>query len=219
MTEQQSGRSKPAELRAILVKQDVRSIRGSLGQFLLGLGWCFLAVFILATVIALLLNTLFGNSGLGWRGWFALFFVAMAALLGWLYIRQRARGAADAVSDNTPAVSRFEAMLSPDVGKRIPRMIWGPPAVLTGLRGLLGDRTRREEAVFDRAVVLVFDLAKEPGSVGVKAVVHFPEDMSIFGAAVDWLEANDWIGRSTDGSALFISTLGQQRLVERSLKG
>ena len=218
MTEQQSGRSKPAELRAVLVKLDVRSIRGSLGQFLLGLGWCFLAVFILATVIALLLNTLFGNSGLGWRGWFALFFVAMAALLGWLYIRQRGRGAADAVADEGPAMSRFEAMLSPDVGKRIPRLVWGPPAVLSGLRGLLGARTRREEAVFDRAVVLVFDLAKEPGSVRVKAVVHSPEDMSIFGAAVDWLEANDWIGRSTDGSAVFISTLGQQRLVERNLK-
>jgi hypothetical protein len=218
MTEQQAGRSKPAELRAILVRQDVRSIRGSLGRFLLGLGWCFLAVFMLATVIALLLNTLFGSSGLGWRGWFALFFVGMAALLAWLYIRQRTRGAADPVGTEEPAVNRFEALLSPDVGKRIPRMVWGPPALLTGLRGLLGMRTRSEEAVFDRAAVLVFDLAKEPGSVGVKAVVHSPEDMSIFGAAVDWLEANDWIGQSTDGSSVFISTLGQQRLVERNLK-
>jgi hypothetical protein len=218
MTEQQSGRSKPAELRAILIKQDVRSIRGSLGRFLLGLGWCFLAVFILATVIALLLNTLFGSSGLGWRGWFGLFFIGMAALLAWLYIRQRARGATDAAAEARPALSRFEAMLSPDVGKRIPRLVWGPPALLTGLRGLLGKRTRPEQAVFDRAVVLVFDLAKEPGSVGVKAVVHSPEDMSIFGAAVDWLEANDWIGQSSDGSSVFISTLGQQRLVERNLK-
>jgi hypothetical protein len=219
MTEQQSGRSKPAELRAILVKQDVRSIRGSLGRFLLGLGWCFLAVFILATVIALLLNTLFGSSGLGWRGWFAVFFVGMAALLGWLYIRQRARGAVVAASPDSAPIRGFEAFLSPDVGKRIPRIVWGPPALLTGLRGLLGMRTRREEAVFDRAVVLVFDLAKEPGSIGVKAVVHSPEDMNIFGAAVDWLEANDWIGQSTDGSSVFISTLGQQRLVERNLKG
>jgi hypothetical protein len=218
MTELQSGSSKAAQLRAVLIKQDSRSMRGSLGRFLLGLGWCVLAVFAAATVVAVVLNAVFGGSGIGWRGWFTVFFLGMAGLLFWLQRRARttdaavASGAGDAV-----AVSRVEQALLPPPGASVSRLVWGPPALLAGFRGVVGARTRKEEAVFDRAVVLVFDLAREPGSIAVKGVLHPPEDLTVFGAAVDWLEANDWIGQSTDGSSVFISTLGQQRLVERKL--
>jgi hypothetical protein len=218
MTEQQPAGGKAAELCAILVKQDARSIRGSLGRFLLGLGWCILAVLVWATFFTLLLNALFGGSGIGWTGWFFLGALLLAALIVLLERRVRAAESAGVppVQGAAPAGAEDYAIPAPG-GSLGQKLVWGPPAVLSGFRGVRGNRTRRQEAVFGRAVVLVFDLARQPGSNPIKAVVHPPEDLSIFGSAVDWLEAHDWIGQSTDKTALFLSTLGQKRLVENNL--
>lgn len=218
MTDGQSAGDKTAELRALLVREDARSFRGSLGRFLLGLGWCILVVLVSATFFTLLFNALFGGSGIGWSGWFLLAALVLAAVIVWLERRVRAAEARPLTSKIDPTtVSADDYAIRTPLGSIGDKLVWGPPAVLSGFRGVRGKRTRRQEAIFDRAVVLVFDLAREPGSIGVKALMHPPEDMTIFGAAVDWLEAHDWIGKSTDGTALFLSTLGQQRLVERKL--
>ena len=194
------------------------SVRGSLGRFLLGLGWCILAVLVSATFFTLLFNALFGGSGIGWRGWFLLAALVLVVVIFWLERRIRAAEATPLTGENSPAeVSAEDYAIPTPLGSLGDKLVWGPPAMLSGFRGVRGKRTRRQEAVFDRAVVLVFDLARQPGSIGVKALMRPPEDMTIFGAAVDWLEANDWIGKSTDGTALFLSTLGQERLVERNL--
>jgi hypothetical protein len=215
MTQQQTGQNKAAQLRAVLVAQDVRSIRGSLGRFLLGLGWCLLAVFIWATLFTLLFDALFGGSGIGWRGWFVVGVLALAGLIFWL--ERRVIMAEAAGTPGAPTGPSGDYALPAGPGGWLPRLVWGPPAMLAGFRGLRGKRTRHQEAVLDRAAVLVLDLNHEPGSVPAKAVLHPPEDMNVFGAAVDWLEANDWIGQSTDRTLLFISTLGKKRLVERGL--
>lgn len=220
MIEGQPADGKGAELRAILVRQDARSVRGSLGRFLLGLGWCILAVLGSATFFPLLFNALFGGSGIGWRAWFLLAALVLAVVIVWLERRVRAAEAKPLTSESNPAtVSAEDYAIATPLGSLGDKLVWGPPAMLSGFRGVRGKRTRRQEAVFDRAVVLVFDLARQPGSIGVKALMHPPEDLTLFGAAVDWLEANDWIGKSTDGTALFLSTLGQKRLVERNLTG
>lgn len=220
MTERQPAADKAMELRALLVRQDARSVRGSLGRFLLGLGWCIIAVLLWATFFTLLFNAVFGGSGIGWSGWFLLGALVLAAVIVWLERRVRAAQAmpVPAEPDSAQIPGEDYAIPTP-LGSLGNKLVWGPPAMLSGFRGVRGKRTRRQEAIFDRAVVLVFDLARQPGSVGIKALVHAPEDMTVFGAAVDWLEAHDWIGKSTDATALFLSTLGQQRLVERKLMG
>lgn len=218
MTQQATGQSKAAQLRAVLVAQDVRSIRGSLGKFLLGLGWCVLAVLVWATLFTLLFDALFGGSGIGWRGWSVVGVIALAGLIFWLERRVMASESAVTTGSSTvPTAPGGDYALPAGPGGWLPRLVWGPPAMLGGFRGLRGKRTRHQEAVLDRAAVLVLDLAREPGSVPAKDVLHPPEDMNVFGAAVDWLEANDWIGQSTDRTSLFISTLGRKRLVERGL--
>lgn len=212
MTQQQAGQNKAAQLRAVLLAQDVRSIRGSLGKFLLGLGWCLLATLIWATLFTFVLG------GMGWRGWFLVGLILLGVLIFWLERRvmMRESGASPAVTEGaSPVADDYDLPAGP--GGLLPRLLWGPPAMLAGFRGLRGKRTRRQEAVLDRAALLVLDLAREPGSVPVMDVLHPPEDMNVFGAAVDWLEANDWIGQSTNRTSLFISTLGKRRLVERGL--
>lgn len=220
MTEQQPAGGKAAELRTILIRQDARSLRGSLGRFLLGLGWCIAAVIIWAIFFTILFNALFGGSGIGWKGWFLVGLLLLAGLLVWLERRVKTAEAAATAIPAGLAPAGAEDYAIPIAGGSLgSKLVWGPPALLSGFRGVIGRRTRRQETVLDRAVLLVFDLARQPGSNPIKAVVHSPEDMTIFGSAVDWLEANDWIGRSTDKSALFLSTLGQKRLVENNLMG
>jgi hypothetical protein len=229
MTEQQPGRDKAGELREMLIAQDARSMRGSLGRFLLGVGWCLVAVFVWATFFTLLFNALFGGSGIGWRGWFVLGVVVLIGILVWLEMRALSSDtllarstedeAAAASPPATPPGAPADYAMPVRPGSPLAKLVWGPPAVLAGFRGVRGKRTRRQEAVFDRAVVILFDLAREPGRVGVQYLMHPPEDMAAFAAAIDWLEAHDWIGRSTDGASIWLSTLGQKRLVERKLMG
>lgn len=207
----------------MLIAQDTRSIRGSMGRLLLGMGWCAVAIFAWATVITLLCDALFGSSGIGWRGWFVLGAVVLLGILAWLEFRALsadtliARSADEDVPAAPPAGEDYAMPVSR--GSPLYKLVWGPPAVLSGLRGVRGKHTRRQSAVFDRAAVLVLELAGEPGRVDVKQLVHPPEDLATFAAAVDWLQANDWIGRSTDGGSLWLSTLGQKRLVDAKLTG
>lgn len=223
MTEPQPGRDKAAELRAMFIAQDARSMRGSMGRFVLGLGWCLVAVFVWATFFTLLFDALFGGSGIGWRGWFVLGVVVLVGILVWLEMRALssdtllARSADD--ESATPPTAREDYAMPVSPGTPLYKLVWGPPALLSGLRGVRGKRTRRQEAVFDRAVVLLREIAGEPGRVEVKQLMHPPEDLATFAAAVDWLEAHDWIGRSTDGGSLWLSTLGQKRLVDARLTG
>lgn len=195
-------------------------MRGSMGRFVMGLAWCLVAMLIWATFFTLVFNLLFGGSGIGWRGWFVVGLLLIVGLLIWLETRVIATEALDTkglTESIPPAVDDYALPVKP--GSLASKLAWGPPALLTGFRGIRGKRTRRQEAVFDRAVILVFDLAREPGRVEVKQVMRPPEDMMALAAAVDWLEANDWIGRSTDGGSLWLSTVGQKRLVERKLTG
>ena len=220
MAEHQPGQAKSAELRAMLIAQDARSMRGSLGRFLLGLGWCLLALLIWATFFTFVFDLFFRGAWIGWRGWFVIGLVVIVGMLVWRETRTLAEDTYDpgGLTESLPPTGdRSTPAVQP--GSFLSKLMWGPPAMLAGFRGITGMRTRRQAAVFDRAVTLLFDLAAEPGRLGVQTVLHPPEDMTTFAAAVDWLEANDWIGRSTDGAALWLSTIGQKRLVDRKLMG
>lgn len=220
MTEQQPGQAKSAELRAVLIAQDARSLRGSMGRFVLGLGWCLLALIIWATFFTFVFDVFFNGAWIGWRGWFLIGLIVIVGVLVWRETRALAEDTTNTggLTESIPRTGD-ESIAPVQPGSFVSKLLWGPPAMVAGLRGILGMRTRRQAAVFDRAVVLLFDLAAEQGRTGVNNVLHPPEDMTTFAAAVDWLEANDWIGRSTDGAALWLSTIGQQRLVERKMIG
>lgn len=190
-----------------------------MGRLLLGMGWCAVAIFAWATVVTLLCDALFGSSGIGWRGWFVLGAVVLLGILAWLEFRAFSADTllARSAEDDEPVGEDYAMPVSR--GSPLYNLVWGPPAVLSGLRGVRGKHTRRQSAVFDRATALVLELAGEPGRVDVKQLIHPPEDLATFAAAVDWLQANDWIGRSTDGGSLWLSTLGQKRLVDAKLMG
>jgi len=187
-----------SEVEALLRAEDKTSLAGSLGRFLKGSGICFVIGFIFATLLKLVV-------GWSWFGWLFCFLLVMVGIVLW---HQR----------GPVTVDLSKVRQGTNTNRGIMSIIFGGPlAAIEGLRGMRGQWTPQQHAAFDRAAVLVFDLAKVDGGVPVKDVLHPPEDMQAFGSAVDWLDSNDWIGQATGGGSLWLSTVGRRKLVSKHL--
>jgi len=211
---EQPARDKTTRLNdvgTLLREEDKVSIAGSLGRFLRGLGICFVMGLSFAIVMTLLFDSLFENPWIGWKGWFLIYAFVTAGLLIW---RERGPVTVDLEQARHPAppIAGSSAII-----KYASMPFWGPRAVVEGLRGMRGRWVPHQQAIFDRAAILVLDLAMTDGGVPVKEVLHPPEDMVTFGLAVDWLDANQWIGQATEGGSLWLSTVGRKKLVDRKL--
>jgi hypothetical protein len=214
MTVQQPGWEKTQELKKVLQTQDSTSLPGSMGRLVKGIVWCFLVGLVLTTIIYGICDSLFVKPLLGWWAWFFVYLLILAGLLFW----QERRTRDVPVVSTAPPPEGGEIASSPAPPNKVVSIVyWGPPAIIDGLRGVRGRRTRAQEKLFDRAAILVFDLARRDGSVDLKYLIHPPEDMKTFGEAVDWLDTHDWIGKATSGGGMWLSTLGRKRLVERGL--
>ena len=200
-----------SDVGLLLREEDKVSLAGSLGRFLKGLGICFVLGLIFATVMTVLFDSLFENPWIGWKGWFLIYVVVTGGLLAWrergpvIVDLEKARESAASVPATSP-IAKYTSMV-----------IWGPRAVVEGFRGMRGRWMPQQNAVFDRAAILVLELALTDGGLPVKEVVHPPEDMVTFGQAVDWLDANQWVGQASEGGSLWLSTVGRKRLVEKKL--
>ncbi|HSU69749.1 MAG TPA: hypothetical protein VLJ39_22890 [Tepidisphaeraceae bacterium] len=216
MTAQPPAPDRQSQLRTLLLVQDASSLAGSLGSLLLGAAWCFGV----GIVIASLLWFMLGN-WLGWRAWFTIYVVLLVPLLIWLERRSREDYLGNAVGDIDPnPSSRGEYEMNRGrlaVGMSASALVWGPRSMIDGFRGVRGRRTLTQRALFDRAATMIFDLARVDGSVPVKSIMHPPEDMKVFGSAVDWLERHDWIGKATNGDSFWLSSIGRKKLVEHNL--
>lgn len=223
MAERQPNPDKLDELRTLLQLQDSASMAGSMGKFLMGLGWCFVVGLIFATLMTGILDSLFGSSLIHWWGWMGVYILILVPLLIWHERRNRQDYLVNAVEGTDPAgpSSRGEYEMNKarlTVGIYASMLVWGPRALLDGLRGVRGRRNVVQRALFQRAAVLVLDLSQYDGGIEVKHLIYPPEDMKVFGAAVDWLDAHDWIGQATAGGSMWLSTIGRKKLVERGLQ-
>src|SRR5687768_18566904 len=56
------------------------------------------------------------------------------------------------------------------------------------------------------------DLAGQTGGVELRQAMRRPEHTPTFMAAVDWLDKNDWLGRSADRTRIWLSSAGRKKL-------
>jgi hypothetical protein len=204
------------QVREMIRLQDMNSMAGSLGKFIKGLGVCLGMGVVVASLITFCLNALFDTSLIGWSGWLLVFVVVLAPLLIWHERRSQADYLTDSVlaADPKPS-SRGEQELNKtgfQIAAYASLLVWGPRALLDGIRAMRGRWTVTQLAVFDRAAVLVVDLAKFQGGVAIKELLHAPEDMQTFGSAVDLLDTHGWIGKSSDGRSLWLNSTFRQKL-------
>jgi len=198
---------------------DATSLAGSLGRFLMGIVVCFVMGLIVATVITLGLNAFFDSSGIGWMGWYGVYVLVLAPLLIWHEHRSRPDYLNDALREIDPGpTSGSEDLVNRAtfwIGYLTSRLFWGPRAVIDGFRGMRGHRSITQDAVFDRAATLVLALAQANGGVPIKELIIPPENMLVFGSAVDLLDRHDCIGKSTDGRSLWLNSTYRRTLNER----
>lgn len=201
---------------AMLRLQDAGSLAGSLGKLLMGAGVCFAVGLLFASFMTGILYALFGSSGIGWSGWFLVYLIVIVPLLIWQERRSRENYLENAIDRVDPNPSSYgESRLnriSIWVGVVASWLVWGPRALIDGSRGIRGRHSMARQAVFERASLLVADLALSPGGVGIKQLLHPPEDMRAFGTAVDMLDTHGWIGKSSDGGSLWLSSTVRAKL-------
>lgn len=211
-------------VQEMLRAEDKVSFGGSLGLFLRGLGWCAAAGFLLATGMWLALGSLHERAFIGWTGWFIVYWVVLALAL---FLKANADGKkkgyrigslteADADDDETPG-----GHAAGDLEARTPFfsqvMAWGPRALVDGLAGLRGKPNRRQNEMFKRAAQIVTYLGRYSSGVPIKGLMRPPENMPVFAAALDWLDKNDYTGRSSDGERMWITSQGRKKLTDHNI--
>ena len=205
------------EVHAMLRLTDATSMAGSLGRFLKGLGICLAGGIVFATV----LNTFCNGLGMGWWGCFGVYAVLLAAAVIWHERRTNDRyltAPRQELDLNQPqSEGRTTANANAGPGKLLSTIFWGPLALIDGFRGLRGQRSRLQDAAFDRAAVLVLDLTKVDGGIEIRELLKPPEDMNIFGSAVDLLTTHGWVGKSSDGRSIWLDSYHRKKLDEKRL--
>jgi hypothetical protein len=214
-----------AKIQELLRTEYSKSMAGAVGLFFTGLAVSAVMGIVVATVIWFALNSLAGKTLIGWFGWFIVYWAVLVPLLIWHERRSRTDYVVEALSSKDPHASshsekewdqaRVQSRVR--VAQLAGSLTWGPRALLDGVSGLRGKWTPRQNHMFRRAARLVLDLAKYDGGIEIRALLHPPEDMQSFMAAVDWLDKANWLGKSTDGQRLWLSTPARQKLVANHL--
>lgn len=200
-----------SHIRTMLRIADATSMAGSLGRFLKGLGVCFGMGVLVASLITAFLLVAVGNTWIGWFGWFLAYMLILVPLLIWHELRSRKGYLTEAIRSADPNTSSRGFT----VGMVTSLLVWGPRALIDGFRGLRGLRSPTQEAVFDRAAVLVIALSQASGGVPIKELMIPPENMLVFGSAVDLLDRHWFIGKSTDGRSMWLDSTIRKKLAER----
>jgi len=212
-----------ARTQALLRAHDARSMAGSLGKFVTGVLWCLGAACLFATLVVIIFWALGVGSLIGWIGWFGVYWLVILPLLI-LQERKSQPGyliesLSSHIDPNPSSGGEFLANRG-RVGVAIlgNMFMWGPRALLEGFSSIRGRPTAKRIALFKRAATMVLELAKYDGGVEIRGLMPPPEDMPVFTQAIDWLDKHDYIGKSSDGERLWITTIGKKRLSDHGIE-
>ncbi|QOV90744.1 hypothetical protein [Humisphaera borealis] len=204
------------QVQDLLVAEDRMSLAGSLGMFLVGLAWCLGVGIVLASLLWFVVPL-----GWSWIRWFGIYWLVLIPLLVWHERKNRKDyvvrslteddgtpyTAGEAASDSIKLQAAGFAML----------LTWGPRQLLDGFAAIRGRKSGDRSARFKRAAQAVLELGKYSSGVEIKQIMRPPENMPVFIAALDWLDKHDYIGRSSDGERLWLSTIGRKKLTDKGV--
>jgi hypothetical protein len=196
------------QVQNALIAEDRVSLSGSLGMFLRGLAWCFTAGLLLTIVLWWFVG------GLSWIAWFGIFWLVLIPVLVWHETRNRKDYVLASLHEDRSEASTPEAA---DQSAAVRMIVWGPRQLMDGLAAVRGRRSGEHTARFKRAAQAVLELGKYSGGVEIKGIMHPPENMKVFMSALDWLDKHDYIGRSSDGERLWLSSIARKKLTDKGI--
>jgi len=199
------------QVQTVLIAEDRVSLAGSLGLFLIGLAWCLGVGIVLASLFWFLID------GLSWFAWFGIYWLILIPLLIWHEKTTRKDYVVASLSDGSSASDAITDQFKLQTAGISMLLAWGPRQMLDGLAALRGRAGAAQNARFKRAAQAVLELAKHSGGVEIKGIMHPPENMPVFMWALDWLDKHDYIGRSSDGERIWISSIGRKKLTDKGI--
>src|SRR5688572_15988248 len=93
------------QVQDLLREEDSRSMAGSLGLLLAGIGVCLFMGIIVASVIWFVLWQLFDRTFIGWAGWYLVYLLALVPWLAWQDRRNRADYISESLTSADPEPS------------------------------------------------------------------------------------------------------------------
>lgn len=191
------------------------------------LAWGLLlgGAFILLAVSALLAFALsvigaiaFGGEGPSFRFWFWLFLFASIPLIVWQERRSRsgfftlAQPDVDLTRDRDNLGEYLLERSKSNATAIIDGLLWAPRAMVAGFRALRGTHSPGLDLVLPEAADLLTLMLTLDGGVKIKDLAPPGQDPMQLMPTLKWLDAHDYIGTSTRGDRVWISTFAKKRL-------
>lgn len=134
----------------------------------------------------------------------------MLPLLFWREKRSGGDYLADRVTDFSPSPSsRSEFELQNfQVGAAVytDMLLWGPRAILKGIKILRGENPLQRSRRFDRAAMVVRQLLENKEAMFIAQLVQPGENIAELRDSLRWLDDHDYIGISSDNKRVWLST-------------
>jgi hypothetical protein len=202
------------ESRLIGQLQQLYAVKTGGGVLLMlaGAGIILLAGVVVTSIVTFILYTWFDSSFLGWTGWFVVYLIAIVPLL--VREERRSRGhflseAAAGLDNPMDASSYGEYQL--DRGAAMTAvysemLLWGPRALLRGIATMRGQQPTRFRGLLERAAQVILTLYRSPDAMLLAKLIQPGEPPARFREVLKWLDDQDYIGLSSDGKRVWLSS-------------
>jgi hypothetical protein len=201
-----------ARMLAELQQQYALRTGGGAIMILAGAGVILVAGVVLVSVLCFILWTWFETTWIGWFGWFFVYLLGMGIVMFREYKKSNVSfydvetpdidnpGDADSFGEyQMDRVSAGGAWMAHVV-------MWGPRALLNGITTVTGNQPTRFRGLLARAAQVVVQLYRSPDAMEIKKLVQLGENPARFREVLKWLDDNDYIGLSTDGKRVWLSS-------------
>lgn len=178
-------------------------------------------LFIVGVVFAFILSILSAilfDDGFGFRAWLLIYLVALVPLLIWQ--ERRTRGGFFTFAQPDVDLTRDRDNLGEYLLERsksnataiVEGFMWAPRAIFAGVRAIRGIRETGLDLVLPEAADLLTLLLSLDGGVKIKDLAPPGQDPMQLMPTLKWLDAHDYIGISTRGDRVWVSTFAKKRL-------
>ena len=181
-----------------------------------GVAILFLAGVVFSFVMMIVSGILFG--GPGFSAWLLLYVIALVPLMIWQERRTRggfftfAQPDVDLTRDRDNMGEYLLERSKANANAVVEGFLWAPRAIFAGIRALRGIREPGLDLVLPEAADLLTLLLSLDGGVKIKDLAPPGEDPMQLMPTLKWLDAHDYIGISTRGDRVWVSTFAKKRL-------
>jgi hypothetical protein len=202
---------------ATMLKRHTLEPKVAWGLILAGAAILFFVGLIFA-LFMLIVSAILFDEGPGFQAWLIVYLIALVPLLIWQERRTRggfftlAQPDVDLTRDPDNVGDYLLNRSKANATAIVDGFMWAPRAIVAGFRAVRGVRETGLDRVLPEAADLLTLLLSLDGGVKIKDLAPPGEDAMQLMPTLKWLDAHDYIGTSTRGDRVWVSTFAKKRL-------